>query len=123
MCIRDSLKNNVLVLGEPNGRAEDLIFAIKDFRTSRTGDGEFSGYADSIQLIKAIKDFYNAKKAYIGNPGKGFDTLKYKYFGEDREVYLGDLEYSGFVQKSRGVNLLSLIHIFRAWQPLWRDPL
>jgi hypothetical protein len=105
-----NLKNNVLVLGEPNGRAEDLIFAIKDFRTSRTGDGEFSGYADSIQLINAIKDFYNAKKAYIGNPGKGFDTLKYKYFGEDREVYLGDLEYSGFVQKSRGVNLFASVY-------------
>jgi len=105
-----NLKNNVLVLGEPNGRAEDLIFAIKDFRTSRTGDGVFSGYADSIQLINAIKDFYNAKKAYIGNPGKGFDTLKYKYFGEDREVYLGDLEYSGFVQKSRGVNLFASVY-------------
>lgn len=83
-----------------DGRAEDLIFAIKDFRLSRTTDGLDSSYGDTIQLINAIKDFYNAKKAYIGNPFKGRDSIKFKdAMDQDRMVFLGDLDYAGFIQK------------------------
>jgi hypothetical protein len=86
--------------GEHDGRAEDLIYAIKDFKQSRTDFGKNSSYADTIQLINAIKDFFNAKAAYIGQAFKGYDSITFKNtMGEDTKVFLGDLEYAPFVQK------------------------
>lgn len=97
-----NMKTSVVIPspGANDGRAEDLIYAIKDFRQSRTNDGKNSSYADTMGLINAIKDFFNAKKAYIGNPFMGFDTITFKNaMGEDAKVFLGDLQYAPFVQK------------------------
>jgi predicted nucleic acid-binding Zn-ribbon protein len=97
-----NMKTSVLITspGEHDGRAEDLIYAIKDFKQSRTDFGKNSSYADTIQLINAIKDFFNAKAAYIGQAFKGYDSITFKNtMGEDTKVFLGDLEYAPFVQK------------------------
>jgi hypothetical protein len=108
-----NMKTSVLITspGEHDGRAEDLIYAIKDFKQSRTDFGKNSSYADTIQLINAIKDFINAKKAYIGNPWKGRDSITFKdAMNQDRKVFLGDLEYAPFKQQSTGVNKFSSIY-------------
>lgn len=100
-----NMKTSVVIPtpGANDGRAEDLIYAIKDFRGSRTADGTNSSYADTMGLINAIKDFFNAKKAYIGNPFKGYDSITFKNaMDEDTKVFLGDLEYAPFKQKETG---------------------
>lgn len=97
-----NMKTSVVIPtpGANDGRAEDLIYAIKDFKQSRTDFGKNSSYADTIQLINAIKDFFNAKAAYIGQAFKGYDSITFKNtMGEDTKVFLGDLEYAPFVQK------------------------
>nr|HPH52463.1 hypothetical protein [Bacteroidales bacterium] len=108
-----NLKTSTLIPtpGPNQGKAEDLIFAIKDFKLSRTNNGTDSSYGDTIQLINAIKDFINAKKAYIGNPWKGRDSITFKdAMNQDRKVFLGDLEYAPFKQQSTGVNKFSSIY-------------
>lgn len=100
-----NMKTSVLIAspGEHDGRAEDLIYAIKDFKQSRTDFGKNSSYADTIQLINAIKDFFNAKAAYIGQAFKGYDSITFKNaMDEDTKVFLGDLEYAPFKQKETG---------------------
>lgn len=85
---------------EGDGRTEDLMYAIKDFRISRTDSGKESSTADTVQFIQAVTSFVKAKAAYIGQAYKGKDTLEFKdAMNNDRKLYLGDLELSGFVQK------------------------
>lgn len=108
-----NMKTSVLIPspGEHDGRAEDLIYAIKDFKQSRTDHGKNSSYADTIQLINAIKDFFNAKAAYIGQAFKGYDSITFKNaMDEDKKVFLGDLEYAPFVQKETQAGKYSSIY-------------
>ncbi len=109
--------------GANDGRAEDLIYAIKDFRQSRTNDGKNSSYADTMALINAIKDFFNAKKAYIGNPFKGYDSITFKNaMGEDTKAFLGDLQYAPFVQKETQAGpLYSSIYGGKNYQTVLND--
>ena len=97
-----------------DGRAEDLIFAIKDFRLSRATDGLDSSYGDTIRLINAIKDFYNAKKAYIGNPFKGRDSIKFKdAMDQDRMVFLSLIHIFGIQWKIQFIRTGSIINMPR----------
>lgn len=88
----------------PNdGKAEDLVFAIKDFLDSRTDHGKENGTGDSVQLINAIKNFFNAKAAYIGQAYQGYDSITFKNaMDEEVKVFLGDIEFAHFVQKKTG---------------------
>ena len=122
-----NLKTSTLIpesqKNKDDGKAEDLIFAIKDFRLSRQNDGLDSSYGDTIQLINAIKDFFNAKKAYIGNPFKGYDSITFKNtMGEDTKVFLGDLQYAPFVQKETQAGpLYSSIYGGKNYQTVLND--
>jgi Tfp pilus assembly protein PilE len=85
---------------EPTGRAEDLIFAIKDFRTSRTNHGENSSTADTVKLLQAIVNLMNAKKAYIGDPHTDFDHIEFlDIMSNPQKIYLGNLTIDGLRQK------------------------
>ncbi len=85
---------------EPTGRAEDLIFAIKDFRTSRTNHGENSSTADTVKLLQAIVNLMNAKKAYIGDPHTDYDHIEFlDIMSNPQKIYLGNLTIEGLRQK------------------------
>ncbi len=86
----------------PAGRAEDLIWIIKDFIDSRHLDGKGNSAMDTAHLIAAIKNFVNAKRAYIGEPADGFDHIEYVHMGTTYKTYLGDITIQGFRQTHDG---------------------
>lgn len=108
-----NMKTSVLITspGEHDGRAEDLIYAIKDFLLSRTDDGKQNSTTDTTTLVAAIRNFYQAKAAYIGQAYQGYDSITFKNtLDEDVKVFLGDIEFAHFVQKKTGANLFSSLY-------------
>lgn len=88
----------------PAGKAEDLIWIIKEFINSRTDHGEGNSPMDTTHLLAAIKNLMEAKRAYIGDPVQDFsyDYLEYDYMGVTHYEYLGDLDINKLRQRDAG---------------------
>ncbi len=102
-----------------DGRAEDLMFAITQYRISRTQDGKQNSTTDTTTLVAAIRNFYQAKAAYIGDAHKDHDRIEYVDFaGNKVKLWLGDLTYEGLIQK-RIVEDVAFPHDGRRYQSLY----
>jgi predicted nucleic acid-binding Zn-ribbon protein len=102
-----------------DGRAEDLMFAITQYRISRTQDGKQNSTTDTTTLVAAIRNFYQAKAAYIGDAHKDHDRIEYVDFaGNKVKLWLGDLTYEGLIQKRIVEDMVSP-HDDRRYQSLY----
>jgi len=94
---------------EPTGRAEDLVWVIKDYLVSRTDDGSANSTGDTVRLLSAIANLMNAKKAYIGDPHANYDHINFvDIMSNPQTIYLGNLTIEGLRQKPTGAAFSSL---------------